>query len=189
MASIEHIALPVDSSGFTRRECPQCHANFKIRCTEEDARVLAAALSGRVAHLNVDENALPLVVRHCPYCGSTALPDAWWTEDQRRWIEEWSMALAEELRWRRLSAPLERLSDNPYPTYLPVRPDGPPELRHDPDDLMAVPVPCCGTEQKIVEGWEGAIQCHRCGASYSIAALERNIGEELNRLRDWVSDP
>jgi hypothetical protein len=115
--------------------------------------------------------------------------DAWWTEDQRRWLDEWSDALDEELRWRQLSVPLEQLSQNPYPTYVPVRPDGAPALRPEPDDLVVVPVPCCGTEQKVVEGWEGAIQCHRCGASYSMSGGERNIGEELNRLREWAADP
>jgi hypothetical protein len=183
----EPFELPADVAGFSRRECPRCHAHFKLRASRRDARALALALVARVDHLNGEGEAPRGVVRHCPYCGARADPDAWWTLEQRRWLEQQARRLAGELRWRRLRAPLERLGDNPHPTYIPVLPaaaaaDVP---RLDLDDLVAVPLPCCGEEVKVSDAWIGPIRCHFCGLVHA-RDVRRDIGNELAFLRDWL---
>ncbi|MBD3175653.1 MAG: hypothetical protein GF320_10770 [Armatimonadia bacterium] len=62
------ISIPSDEDGLTGRECPNpdCLGYFKIK--------LGTGLKG--------EN-LPC---HCPYCGHTASPDQFWTQDQIEYV-------------------------------------------------------------------------------------------------------
>jgi len=182
--------LPLDAAGFSTRECALCQAEFKIRWSPRDAQALAAALAARLGHLNGGEAAAEGLVRHCPYCAAAAPPDAWWTKDQRRWFDEQARQLDDELRWRRLRLPLDTLAENPNPTYVTVAPRRapPPELFADEDELITVPLPCCGEEIKVREGWIGPVRCHFCGFAHA-RHLSRDIGLELAQLRSWTALP
>jgi hypothetical protein len=178
--------LPVDAAGFSPRECPRCRVGFKTRWSRRDAGVLAAALVGRLQHLNPAEADLGGSLRHCPYCGSTAPPAQWWTAELRQWFEAQARDLDQELRWRRLRVPLAGLGENPRPTHLtvPPRPDAPPIVRTDDEELVRVPLPCCGEECQVSDGWIGPVRCHFCGFVHA-RATQRDIGLELAQLTSW----
>jgi len=78
---------------------------------------------------------------------------------------------------------------NPRPTYVPVtpRPRRPDPLRDDgqDQDLTGVPLPCCGEEVKVSDGWSGPVRCHFCGMVHT-RAVSRDIGLELALLREWA---
>ncbi len=185
----DDLQLPLDAAGYSRRACPHCKAEFKVRVSRRDARVLAAALVRRVVHLNASEARPGDVPRHCPYCGAGADAEAFWTEEHRAWFDREASSLERELRWRRLRAPLDRLAQNPRPTYVPVtpRPRRPAPLRDDgqDQDLTGVPLPCCGEEVKVSDGWSGPVRCHFCGMVHT-RAVSRDIGLELALLREWA---
>lgn len=182
----EELRLPLDAAGYSRRACPRCEAEFKVRWTRRDAHALAAALAIRVDHLNGAE-ATPGLTRHCPYCGATGPPELWWTLAQHRWLEARAADLRDELRWRTLRVPLDALRENPRPTYVPVVPRRrrSPTAADDPDELEPVPLPCCGEEVKVSRGWIGPVRCHFCGFVHARSAA-RDIGLELAALREWV---
>ena len=66
MGEIEiSVALPKDTDGFLRRECPSCEQEFKWFGHEED-----------------DSDADPVSQYFCPLCGTPAGNDEWWTTAQ-----------------------------------------------------------------------------------------------------------
>lgn len=186
---IEVLVLPRDASGFSPRECSRCKARFQVRAGRRETSALASALADRVEHLNAVEAAPTALPRHCPYCGYQAEPEAWWTAEQRRFIEEHARELRAEVRWRRLRVPWEALQANPSPTYLPVtpRPRPTPPPVPEGEEFVEVPLPCCGEAMKVRDAWVGPVRCHYCGYVHA-RDLERDIGLELALLRAWVPD-
>lgn len=182
----EEFQLPLDPGGFSPRACPRCRAEFKVRWGRRDSRALASALSGRLGHLNRGEAGPAVTVRRCPYCAAAAAAEAWWTRKQRRWFERRVEEFARELRWRRMRVPLETLRDNPHPTYVVVPPprSTEPAPVPDGDDLVTVPLPCCGEEVRIDVGWAGPVWCHFCGYVHTRSAT-RDAWRELAQLRSW----
>lgn len=64
------MAIPVDSDGFLRRECPTCEREFKwLPSPSEDAEEGEAADAADGGYF-------------CPYCGIQAPADAWFTKAQ-----------------------------------------------------------------------------------------------------------
>lgn len=184
----ETIELPHDCHGYTRRACPRCHAHFKLRLSRRDERVVAAAIAARAGAAELTAGHAP--PRHCPYCAEADEAEAFWTEEHLAWVEAQAQRLRNEVRWRRLRAPIEGRSRSERPTYLPLQPGGrPPALPRDPpDDLVAVPLPCCGEEEKVSCAWVGPVRCHYCGFVHA-RDLQRDIGLELALLRDWTEEP
>lgn len=173
----EALCLPLDPSGFVRRECSACHRPFKVRGTALEGALVWLRVAGRVAHQNAHEARWPLAVRTCPYCGIKATDDAWFTAEQRSFLDRRADTLGQELLFEMLSHPGRTLSDNPGPTFLPVRPERtfrtlPPE----PDDLAQVPMVCCLVEVKVAESWPGPLRCFYCG-------LEHQSDEAVVRVR------
>jgi hypothetical protein len=181
--------LPLDASGFSLRRCPRCDSAFKVRRTVRDAGVLASALAGRIHHLNGTEADAAPVTRHCPYCGTTAPAESWWTEGQRRWFGAQARSLAEEIRWRWLQLPFELLGQNPRPTYVTVPPNLALEAEPDEElegELTTVPLPCCGEEIRVTEAWVAPVRCHFCGLVHARRAV-RDAWVELAQLRSWAT--
>ena len=69
------MAIPVDSDGFLRRECPTCEREFKWLPASEDDEEAADVSDGGY---------------FCPYCGVQAPADAWFTEAQLAFARVWS---------------------------------------------------------------------------------------------------
>lgn len=59
------VAMPLDSDGFLRRECPTCQQQFKW-----------------FSHSEADPDAEPVDQYFCPLCGVPAGVDCWWTPEQ-----------------------------------------------------------------------------------------------------------
>ena len=158
------VRLGQDSKGFVRRACPVCARHFKIIARAPESLVVHVVFSSLLAHANVDELAgLPL--RWCPYCGHRAQADVFLTKPQRSYIEACARSVAGQVRFEQLRQATGRLRDNPYITFLAVRP-AEPELDPpaEPDDMTAVFLLCCGEEMKIKPTWKEALLCHHCRA-------------------------
>lgn len=66
------ISLPADGT-FLRRECPSCNRQFKWHHGPTDDR---------------PEEEIDPSVYFCPYCGESALPDHWWTQEQAEYARQ-----------------------------------------------------------------------------------------------------
>lgn len=185
---MDEIQLNLDPDGFSRRECPQCGAHFKVPWGPREARVVAAALAARVRHENAPVPHPADVERVCPYCASRAPADHFLTSDALQRIDVHAENLRAELRWRMLRAPLDLLAANPRPTYVALPPEEVrlPRLRADWDDLTRMLLPCCGEEQKVSDAWVGPIRCHLCGTAH-LRYGQRDAGLEMAMLRQWYA--
>lgn len=177
----ESLALPMDSGGFVRRECPTCHRLFKVRGTHLEGRLVLLRLSSLVAHANRHESDWPEAVRHCPYCGAQATDERWFTAEQRAFLDGRAETFGQELRYEQLMHVERTLADNPNPTFLPVRPErGAAALPAEPEDMRRVPLLCCREELKICEGWTGPVRCYFCGTEHELGAAL--IRDRLSRI-------
>lgn len=168
--SFRRIELPVDSEGFVRRHCPSCRREFKSRPFATDGVAVQRYLSERIFHANQHEGDAG-ATRACLYCGKTAGPEGFLTDDHKYWLDKTVEGFQLELRHVQLSYVAATLAQNPRPTFVPVQPPKlstvmPPE----PDDMHAVPLLCCGEDAKAMPGWEGGVYCPRCGAKQQAGA-------------------
>jgi hypothetical protein len=164
------LAFPRDASGFVRRRCAGCKRAFKVRWTHADGALLLRALCSLVRHFNAGELGPPLA-RFCPYCSHSAQAEGYWTDEQRSFLEEQAGHLRGEVRYFQLRHVEDRLGDNPYITFVLVRPPPPEaaELPAEPDDMRVFHLVCCGEPVKLQGGWTGRVTCHFCK---SVHALE-----------------
>lgn len=178
--------LPLDGAGFSLRLCPDCGTEFKVRATPRDGPALASALAAHLPQMDRGELGSDLGIRHCPYCRADEPADAWWTAGQRRWIERQAHRLADEIRWRWMQLPFERLGQNPRPTYVSFAPAAVPSplAEESREHLVAFPLPCCGEELLVSDRWSAAIRCHYCGFVHARDTVG-DVGLELAQLRAW----
>lgn len=159
------VELPADAAGFVRRECPFCERQFKTIAGPFDAACVHRRVARALVHHNADEAPAGREPLHCPYCGKEAPLDAFFTPQQVRYLERVVAALAEEVRYQQLSHVRRTLSQNPYPTFVPVPPSQPsPVLAPEPDDMEVRAFLCCAEDAKVESHWRGAVHCVRCGA-------------------------
>lgn len=148
------ISLPLDS-GFLRRECPTCRRAFKW--WSHDA-------AGEPA------DAEPASFYFCPYCGTQADLDSWWTDEQlafaeasiagpaARWVGDELENLAQDVSGGLLSVSVSR---GPEPA--------PPDPLIEPTDMVIVEPPCHPNEPlKVAEDWASALHCLVCGSRFSV---------------------
>lgn len=140
-------------------------------------------MAARLAHANREEAQWPLERRTCPYCGAEADDDAWFTAEQRAFLDDRAQSLGLEVRYEQLAHVERTLPSNPSPTFLPVRPAPRDQaLRAEPDDMRVVPLLYCREELKVSESWLGTVRCFYCGLEHELgASLWR---ERLKRLLD-----
>jgi uncharacterized Zn-finger protein len=164
---VEDLRIPLDRGGFSRRECPDCHRQFKLRWTELDGGLVVQQLGAVVHFANDDEVGEPAFLS-CPYCAHRGAAGAWWTEEQRELLEKRAVTLQAEIRFEQLRHVERSLSDNPYPTFLAVAP-APfgSTFSPEPDDMRLIPLLCCGEEVKVRETWSEAVRCPYCGRETS----------------------
>jgi hypothetical protein len=116
-----------------------------------------------VEHANVDDLA-ETPRRHCPYCGHSAPATVFLTGSQRQYIEAWASHVISVMRYERLRFVEQRLSQNPYVTFLTVPvSDAAPEVQVEPNDLVEASFLCCGDTTKVLPNWRGQLSCHSCG--------------------------
>ena len=152
MSEIElSVSFPLDKQGFLRRACHVCGREFKWLSTEEDASSPAPEQY------------------FCPYCGSSASHDEWFTLEQRAYINTAVLdevvgpavdELGESLRQlSRSSGGLIEVTASFEPSE---RRQAPPV--YEPDDMKRVTFICHPNEPvKIEEAWSGRVHCRCCG--------------------------
>lgn len=164
------VRLPEDPLGFVRRECSACHRQWKTKAWGSDAAAIHRRLARHLHHENPDELFATLVAegtRACPYCGHTATAESFFTAQQRSHIEHVANAYGNLVRHELLMQVHRTLSHNPYPTFVPMKPEAPPPpLRDDQDDLRAVHFVCCGEDTRVERYWRRNLHCSRCGIEH-----------------------
>lgn len=148
------VQIPLDSDGFLRRECPSCLRQFKWFYGETDDRPFDA--------VDPDEYC-------CPYCGSTAPSDHWWTQDQLDYaVGEAGPEITREVE-RRMKREIDRINRRSSFLKLDVAtaPPPPPPPLVESDDMVMVASPCHAWEPiKVEENWAEPIHCLICGSSF-----------------------
>lgn len=146
------IALPLDSDGFLRRECPTCGREFKW-----------------FAHDDGDYDAEPATQHFCPLCGVAAGLGSWWTPAQLdhgfgsagpaidQFVKD---AVADMLKG------MEGITFNSNSSFS-AGVDTPDPLA-EPNDMVIVEPPCHPNEPlKIPEDAAGRIYCLICGSAFA----------------------
>ncbi len=161
------VALPRDSAGFVRRQCPSCQRIFKTRPSPVDARLLQRRLVSLFPFENAHEAFDPVPEWHCLYCGHRAEADAWLVREHSECVEALARAWANHVRYEQLAHISRTLSQNPRPTFVAVTPEPlPATFPPEAEDLRVVPLVCCGEEVKSLWDWDGPLYCPRCGAHH-----------------------
>ncbi|HLM47678.1 MAG TPA: hypothetical protein VK458_27685, partial [Myxococcaceae bacterium] len=92
--AIISLELPRDMSGFVRRECPECHREFKTRPCRHDASILQRRLASLFPFENAHESFDDVPDWWCLYCGHRAPGDEWLTPAQQAHVEALARAWA-----------------------------------------------------------------------------------------------
>ncbi|MDQ3264306.1 MAG: hypothetical protein M3Y59_11690 [Myxococcota bacterium] len=180
------LRLPNDSLGFVRRECPHCRRQFKTRRRAFDGRVLMRRLGAAVTHENAQDIQLGLGERFsCFYCGKVGPADDFLTADQKEFVERLSTSLVEHLRFEQLSQVVRTLSDNPRPTFVPVRPAAMPAgMPGELEDMRPFPLTCCNDEVKAAAGWNQPFHCPACGVRHARGGAPTHHKLQLTFVRE-----
>jgi hypothetical protein len=145
------MAIPVDSDGFLRRECPTCEREFKWFPAAEN-----------------DEGAadVPAGGYFCPYCGVQAPSDAWFTQAQ--------LALSRSIVEVRVVEPmLDKFAGDIARSFRSAgmttrsapssRAEEPDPLTED-DDMTRVDFECHPSKPlKVHDDWDQPVYCLICG--------------------------
>jgi len=132
------MALPLDSDGFLRRECPTCEREFKwLAATGDD-----------------DATPAPDGGYFCPYCSVQAPPDAWFTPAQ---LERARATVAHDL----VVPELKRFERQGFEVEINA-PE--PEPLTETDDMRRIDVYCHPEEPvKVLDDWDRPVHCLLCG--------------------------
>ena len=149
MSEIElSLSFPLDSDGFLRRACPNCGREFKW--------------------LHVDGGS-SCEEYFCPYCGASAAPDEWFTEEQLEYI---NAAVFDEVvgpSLEDMADSLKQLSKSSGGLVEVTASIDTPESRQappvfEPADMKQIAFGCHTTEPvKVDEAWVGKAYCILCG--------------------------
>lgn len=137
------MALPLDSDGFLRRECPTCERQFKwLAPTGDDDEGTPTPEGGYF----------------CPHCSTQAPPDAWFTPAQ---LEQAKARVARDL----VVPELKRFERQGFEVEINA-PE--PVALTETDDMKRVDFSCHPEESvKVLDGWERPVHCLLCGTPVS----------------------
>ena len=145
------VSFPLDAE-FLRRECPHCERQFKWHHGPTEDRPTDA----------VDSN-----IYFCPYCGESAPSDHWWTKGQIEYIQ--GIGIGE--LWRELGDTFRKLEQETRHSMITIKgkieKSEPPELLHEPPDMVVMQSPCHSWEPiKVDEDWQASLHCLMCGEPF-----------------------
>lgn len=136
------VSLPVDKSGFLRRECPTCERQFKW---------FHGSTKDRPDDFLEPENYF------CPYCGVPSGHDTWWTPAQLDYARASVMG------------PISRYIGSELGSSSKVNDHDVPDPLVEPDDMMMVEPPCHPFEPlKMADDWDAPLHCLMCGERFRI---------------------
>jgi DNA-directed RNA polymerase subunit RPC12/RpoP len=141
------LGLPLDSRGLLRRECPQCHRQFKV------------ALFADGTDLS------PGKTLTCPYCAAARPRDQFFTKEQGRHATETVSEKAVAPLLDQLVRNLESMNRPGSPVRFETKrsPRRPVRSLTERDDMDARQCGACGFSFAIAPGDEGAVRCPACG--------------------------
>lgn len=132
------MAVPLDSDGFLRRECPTCERELKWLAASDDEDETPPRDGGY----------------YCPYCAIQAPPDAWFTPVQ---LEQAQAVVAREF----VEPELRRLGGQGFDVEINM-----PEVAEltEAEDMKRVDFSCHPNEPvKVLDDWDRPIHCPLCG--------------------------
>lgn len=148
------IHLPLDN-GFLRRECPSCEREFKWH---------QGPTSDRPQEVDPE-------VYFCPYCGTTAPPNSWWTKEQLDYGRQSASGPIARAMGDALESIVGHQGSDSFVKIELKRGDvpEPPAALHEPNDMSIVQSPCHPWEPvKVLETWSDALYCLLCGERYAV---------------------
>ncbi len=146
------VAMPLDSDGFVRRECPTCEQQFKW-----------------FSHPEGDSDAEHVDQYFCPLCGVPAGVDSWWTPEQLEYAQGVAGPEFDRLVQDAVNGAfkgLKGLSFKPNRNFTLGIPN--PDPLVEPDDMVIVEPPCHPDEPiKVPEHATERVHCLMCGSSFA----------------------
>lgn len=150
------IALPLDTDGFLRRECPTCEREFKWFPNPDPES------DGPMDNTVPDEAGY-----YCPYCGVQAPADGWLTKAQVEAVENMAalQVVGPMLKdFGRNVESITRKSGGLVEVSMDY--DEPEELAplDEMDDMRIIAFACHPSEPiKVLEDWTRPVRCLVCG--------------------------
>lgn len=149
-----HVAFPLDSDGFLRRECPTCGREFKWMHTPDDQETVQIAVADGGYY--------------CPYCGVQAETNTWLTQAQ---VEFARSAVANQAMERVVESLRHTLDNIGRSSGGSIRTSHGSNNRSDEpdpltevDDMRLASFACHPTEPlKIADDWQRETHCLICG--------------------------
>lgn len=144
------MAIPVDSDGFLRRECPTCEREFKWLPAPKDD----------------DDSSKPDGGYFCPYCSVQAPAGAWFTTAQIELAQHIAETQVVEPMLRKFADETARGFRSAGMTVrsAPRRQADEPEPLAEADDMTRVDFTCHPSEPlKILDDWRKPVHCLICG--------------------------
>lgn len=146
------VAMPLDSDGFLRRECPNCNQEFKWFSHEPD-----------------DSDAERVDQYFCPRCGEPSGIDTWWTPAQLEYAQRSAgpqIDQAVQDSFKDAFRGLENVTFKPDSNFTLGIPT--PEPLIEPDDMVIVEGPCHPSEPlKVPEDSTSRVHCLICGELFA----------------------
>jgi hypothetical protein len=147
------VSLPLDD-GFLRRQCPGCDRQFKWHHGPTEDR---------------PADFVDPAMYFCPYCGQSAAPDDWLTQEQRDYI----VALAAGPAFRQMTDEFKLMARRHSSRFLKMsvsstgEPES-PDVLVEPSDMTIIGSPCHPWEPiKIADDWSKPLHCLVCGAAFA----------------------
>ncbi len=150
------VQMPLDADGFLRRECPGCLRKFKWFYGETAERPNDV--------VDPDEY-------FCPYCGSAAPTDQWWTQEQLDYaVSEASPEITRQAE-RMIRTEVDKI--NRRSSFIELEVETSPSLTPPPlvemNDMVMLASPCHDWEPiKVDESWAEALHCLVCGSTFRV---------------------
>ena len=144
------MALPLDTDGFLRRECPTCERELKWRVADDGEEAIRAPDGGYF----------------CPYCGVQGPVDAWWTQAQLEAANAQAYREVRKPELEKLAQSARAASGGLVSIGVEINePDVPPPLSES-DDMRRIDFPRHPEEPvKVLDDWVGPVHRALCGAA------------------------
>ena len=141
------LGLPLDSRGLLRRECPQCHRQFKV------------ALFGDGADLS------PGKTLTCPYCAAARPRDQFFTKEQARHVTEAVSAEVVAPSVDQFARNLEKMNQPGSPVRFEIKRSAKRPVRRltERDDMDARECAACRFTFATAPPHQGSLHCPACG--------------------------